>query len=119
MGQIKFRTNIYRTVGALALLIGIFTMTSCLKDEDPQPQNVAVAMMINAVPNQESEENGFILALDNNQLNNLNHQFPEYFLYGETLQYRRVFPGERLFRAYHPQDVSSNDEILSETVDFE
>jgi hypothetical protein len=107
--------NKIKKTGIVAILM---TMTlgfaSCLKDDqDDYQEMVAAVEAVNAVPG----SNGIILALDNNQLNNLN--MGEYFLAGQLLNYRRVYPGNRLLRAFHPENLDMNSAIFRKEVFFE
>lgn len=99
----------------LAVMMGLtMSLTSCLKDgQDEYEDLVAAVEALNAIPN----SNGIILALDNNQLNNL--QMGEYFLAGQLLNYRRVYPGNRLLRAFHPESVDDNNAVFRKEVFFE
>jgi hypothetical protein len=101
-----------KMMGALAV-VGLLSFTSCLKDGDPVVDTVAAAMAVNVVPGSE----GLVLALDNNQLNNLGAG--EVFAYSHILRYRRVYPGPRLLRVFHPDRVPNNQEILRKDVRFD
>jgi len=103
------RTGLLAMVMILAL-----SLSSCLKDEQDDIDGLVAAVeALNAVPNSD----GIILALDNNQLNNLH--MGEYFMAGQLLNYRRVYPGNRLLRAFHPENVDENNAILRKSVFFE
>lgn len=95
---------------------------SCMKDDlgptgpgDAGHPGVAVAaaMAVNSVP----ASTGLVLALDNNQFNNL--ALGERFAYRELMVYRRVIPGERLLRVFHPEKVVLNESILRQNVHFQ
>lgn len=102
-----------RILMAVVAVFAAMSLTSCLKDGDKEPEIVAAALAVNVVPGSE----GLILALDNNQLNNLNAN--EWFAYEGIMHYRRVYPGDRLLRVFHPQNVANNDEILRTNVEFD
>jgi len=100
----------------LALLMMVLTLglSSCLKDgQDDLEELVAAVEALNAIP----DSKGIILALDNNQLNNL--QMGEYFLSGQLLNYRRVYPGNRLLRVFHPESVDDNNAVFRKELFFE
>lgn len=103
-----------RTINTLVLIVGVLTLTSCLKDDDTgyTEDNVAAAQFLNAIPGSD----GLIVALDNNQLNNMSYL--EYFASGDVLPYRRVFPGNRVFRAFLPENVNSNIELKRKDMQF-
>lgn len=104
-----------KSVGLLAMvMIMSLSLTSCLKDEqDGFEDLVAAVEALNAIP----DSKGIILALDNNQLNNL--QMGEYFLSGQLLNYRRVYPGNRLLRVFHPESVDDNNAVFRKELFFE
>lgn len=110
--KIQYR-DISRALFAMTAVLISLSLSSCLKDGDQEPEIVAAAMAVNTVPGSD----GLVLALDNNQLNNL--AAGEWFPYESILAYRRVYPGERLLRVFHPEDVSSNEEITRTTVEFD
>lgn len=96
------------------MMVSTLSLTSCLKDSDDGFEDLVAAVeAINAIPNSQ----GIILALDNNQLNNL--QMGEYFKAGQLLNYRRVYPGQRLLRAFHPDSVDENNAVFRKDVFFE
>lgn len=110
-----------RTILGMLTLSVVALMSSCKKDGLPSgPQDtvdrpgvaVAAAMAINSVP----ASQGLILALDNNQFNNL--ALGERFAYRELMVYRRVVPGDRLLRVFHPEKVPSNESIFRQDVHF-
>lgn len=105
----------FKKTGIVALLMLMTSgFSSCLKDEQDGYQDMVAAVeAINAVPG----SNGIILALDNNQLNNL--EMGEYFMAGQLLNYRRVYPGHRLLRAFLPGNVGVNSEVFRKDLYFE
>lgn len=101
-------------IGSVALFAVLaLTLSSCLKDGDEEPEMVAAMLAVNVVPGSD----GLVLALDNNQFNHV--AAGEWFAYRNIINYRRVFPGERLVRLFHPENVASNEEILRKSVDFD
>lgn len=97
----------------VALVLSVGTLSSCLKGDDGYYEDtVAASLFLNAIP----ESDGLIVALDNNQLNNL--AYGEYFQSGEVLPYRRIFPGNRIFRVFHPEDVPANIELARKELFF-
>lgn len=105
----------FAKTGVLSIMMVVaLSLTSCLKDDGGEYEELVAAVeALNAIPN----SGGIILALDNNQLNNL--QMGEYFLSGQLLNYRRVYPGNRLLRAFHPEGVSSNDAVFRRELYFQ
>jgi len=110
--KIQYR-DISRMLFAVTAVLISLSLSSCLKDGDQEPEIVAAAMAVNTVPGSD----GLVLALDNNQLNSL--VAGEWFRYESILAYRRVYPGERLLRVFHPEDGSSNEESMRTTVEFD
>jgi|SRR5690554_1255188 len=97
----------------VALVLSVFTLSSCLKGDDGYYEDtVAASLFLNALPGSD----GLIVALDNNQLNNL--AYGEYFQSGDVLPYRRIFPGNRIFRVFHPEDVNANVELARKELFF-
>lgn len=103
-----------KTIKWMILTVAVFSLTSCLKDETTAPgeETIAAAQFLNALPGSD----GLIVALDNNQLNNMNYL--EFFRSGELLGYRRIFAGTRMFRVFLPEDVASNIELKREELSF-
>ncbi len=105
----------FAKVGVLSMMMIVaLGLTSCMKDDGGEYEELVAAVeALNAIPN----SGGIILALDNNQLNNL--QMGEYFLAGQLLNYRRVYPGNRLLRAFHPDGVENNQAVYRSDIYFE
>lgn len=103
-----------KAIKLMILMVAVFSLSSCLKDETTAPgeETIAAAMFLNALPGSD----GLIVALDNNQLNNMNHL--EFFRSGELLGYRRIFAGTRIFRVFLPEDVASNIELKRKEMSF-
>lgn len=104
-------------LGLLSICLIAF-FSSCKKDEGPKGpagspnDSIAAAMVINAVPGSD----GLVVALDNNQLNNL--ASGERFVYREYMPYKRIIPGDRLLRVFHPEKVQENTSIFRQITNF-
>lgn len=95
----------------LLLLLGVLTLGSCLKDGETV-EIAGAALSVNAVPGSQ----GYLLALDNNQLNQ--PAYGEYFRFGDIMPYRRVFAGKRMIRVFPIQEMHG-EPLLTDEVTFE
>ncbi len=111
---IKMKTKKWGVAG-LAFAIGMVTLTSCLKDNDNGVYQVSAVRALNAVPGSEQLD----LGLDNKLLNlDLQTLEVEDFAYGDTLPYKRAWPGSRLVRVFERDNAPSNQPLAQGTAQF-
>lgn len=93
-----------KNIGIIALLLAVFSLTSCLKDNDNNvTPNYSWLSVINASPNLEK----FDFVIDNNLIND------DAFSFTERLRYFSIFAGTRRIGIYKDQ---TNDSLRTGTL---
>ncbi|WP_161603017.1 DUF4397 domain-containing protein [Pedobacter arcticus] len=85
-----------RKIGVLAILLAVFSLTSCLKDNNTAP-NSAWLSVINASPNLEN----FDFVIDNRLVNN------DSFSFTERLPYFDIYTGSRRIGIYKDETTDT------------
>lgn len=94
-------------------LIGVAALSSCLKDGDQTPTQVAAVAALNAVP----ESAGLDIFLNQNQLNF--PQIGENFRFGDSIPYKNAYPGSRLVRVFDRTRTPQTAPYIQQNVTFE
>lgn len=114
MGRFEEQQYSRWVLGVVAVMVIIFTMSACLKDDEGVNQ-ISAVRALNAVPASTQLDIG----LDGNKLNYDQYTGrDEDFAYLDTLPYKNAWPGNRLVRVFDPKDGRDASPVVQGTVGF-